>query len=512
MGGLSGEERPGSFGWLEAAVRDWTAEIFLGWSPPARPEPKVVRDPLHDFIRLEAHEVAVWDTPLVQRLRYIHQTALGYLVYPGLHHSRFEHSIGVMYVANAMLTALAGTYEISALDRLHVRLAALLHDVGHVPFSHLGETALTDAFPGLEQEVWTATYQGTPRFFDGVHLGEVLSYLMVVSPTFESAFRDVIAPAVGDVFGTRLSEVDLHRVGRLIIGKTTAGEPSWPAQIINGSFDADKLDYIMRDSQASGIQTEVDTSRLIHSLRILGPDYDRALAVTGNAVTYLEQILLAKMTLYVALYHHHKIRAIECMALSFFEDLPAGGPFPKPADIGAWLRMTEPQVFAVGGELPPPTEQFNDILNRRLLQRCLVLDRNTVEPGSRTKFESAAMLLRNRVERIEFRDRLAASLPNDRPWNAASLWIDLPRPPDVDQEAAQCLVELAPDVVANLSELMPADDWVRSYVANKLRGHIFYAPVLADRAVVASRAEELLAEEPYRVRLKPLARRLALKN
>src|SRR5215216_4617520 len=97
-----------------------------------------IRDPIHGFIELTPRERAAADTPIVQRLRSISQLALTYLVYPGARHTRFEHSLGVCHVAGR----LADELELPARDARTVRLAALLHDIGHGPFSHVSENVL----------------------------------------------------------------------------------------------------------------------------------------------------------------------------------------------------------------------------------------------------------------------------------------------------------------------------------------------------------------------------------
>ena len=99
--------------------------------------PLRVRDPVHGFIAFSNEEAALIDAPIVQRLRGIKQLALTSLLYPGATHTRFEHSLGVMHVAGRM----ADHLELRKRERRLVRLAALLHDVGHMPFSHAGEAA-----------------------------------------------------------------------------------------------------------------------------------------------------------------------------------------------------------------------------------------------------------------------------------------------------------------------------------------------------------------------------------
>src|SRR4051812_18854149 len=103
-----------------------------------------IRDPIHNFIELRADERAAIDSAVFQRLRSIRQLAMTYLVYPGALHTRWEHSVGVCHLAGRMVAELAGRdgSDISEEDQLTVRAAALLHDIGHGPFSHVSEAVL----------------------------------------------------------------------------------------------------------------------------------------------------------------------------------------------------------------------------------------------------------------------------------------------------------------------------------------------------------------------------------
>ena len=103
-----------------------------------------IRDPIHVFIKLDSHERRVLDSRPFQRLRSIHQLALTYLVYPGASHKRFEHSLGTSWMAHRIVEAVRRNREVSRDDELLIRVAALLHDITHIPFGHTledGETA-----------------------------------------------------------------------------------------------------------------------------------------------------------------------------------------------------------------------------------------------------------------------------------------------------------------------------------------------------------------------------------
>ena len=117
---------------VRSKVDTLVSEVVGTWQTPKVRDFKVFRDPIHDFIRLHPHEVAILDCPLLQRLRGIHQTALAYFVYPGMHHTRFEHSLGVVHVAELIMSALQKLHgaDVTPRDTAVVRLAALY--IGHV--------------------------------------------------------------------------------------------------------------------------------------------------------------------------------------------------------------------------------------------------------------------------------------------------------------------------------------------------------------------------------------------
>ena len=115
---------------------------------PSRRRPaelEIIRDPLWDNIRLDPPALQALDPPAVQRLRYIRQVGHAFLVYPGATHTRFEHALGAYHLTRRALSLLEERGELRQVpeeDCLAVRLAALLHDIGHYPFSHALEEAV----------------------------------------------------------------------------------------------------------------------------------------------------------------------------------------------------------------------------------------------------------------------------------------------------------------------------------------------------------------------------------
>jgi HD superfamily phosphohydrolase len=124
---------------------------------------KSIKDPVHGYIQVDPALLSLLDSPQVQRLRYIRQLGFSFLVYPGAHHTRFEHSLGTMHLAHALATQLSLPHEVQT----HVTAAGLLHDIGHGPFSH--------AIEGLSQEVLGKTHTDIADQLTTGLLGEAIS-------------------------------------------------------------------------------------------------------------------------------------------------------------------------------------------------------------------------------------------------------------------------------------------------------------------------------------------------
>src|SRR2546426_4651038 len=241
--------------------------------PPGLTQLEVVRDPLWNNIRLEPEALAVVDTPAVQRLRYVRQLGHAFLVYPGATHTRFEHMLGAYHLARRALAQLEETgHRVDRAAAQHVTLAALLHDIGHYPFSHALEEA------GLPHHEALA----------GRHLseGELAAVLQRMG-------------------------VDCRRLLALIQGES--GDPL--VGLVSGSLDVDKLDYLSRDAWMCGVPYGViDVDRLLTSLTVASdPDGRRTLALHEKGLAALESLLFAKYQMYRNVYWHHAVRSATSM-------------------------------------------------------------------------------------------------------------------------------------------------------------------------------------------------------
>lgn len=236
-----------------------------------------IRDPLWDTIRIDPVARRVIDSATFQRLRHIKQLGHAHLVYPGATHTRFDHAVGVYHLAQRALHVLAERGALARVDEIDCRvipLAALLHDVGHYPFSHALEELEQGSIPGHHEEL----------------VGRFLA-----EPEVGGALESVAADAAS-------------RVEALIRGRS-----SNPLQgLVSGSLDLDKIEYLKRDARFCGVPYgDVDVDRLLHSLTVLSDPVSGRLeiGVHEKAVAALESLLFAKYQMFRNVYWHHTVRA-----------------------------------------------------------------------------------------------------------------------------------------------------------------------------------------------------------
>jgi uncharacterized protein len=240
-------------------------------------ELEIIRDPLWDNIRLDRSALLALDTSAMQRLRYVRQVGHAFLVYPGATHTRFEHALGAYHLTKRALASLEERGELARVaedDCVAVRLAALLHDIGHYPFSHALEEA---GFPHHEA-------LGVAKLTQG-ELGDTLRQI-----------------GGADLAGA---------VGALIRGVSDS-----PLQgLISGSLDLDKIDYLSRDARMCGVPYgTVDVDRLLSTLTLVETAQGRTeVGVQEKGVSALESLLFAKYQMYRNVYWHHAVRSATCM-------------------------------------------------------------------------------------------------------------------------------------------------------------------------------------------------------
>ena len=344
---------------------------------------EVVRDPLWNNIRLDPEALVVVDTPAVQRLRYVRQLGHAFLVYPGATHSRFEHALGAYHLARRALSQLedAGDVHLDSRERLRLRLAALLHDVGHYPFSHSLEEA------GLPHHEQLATRHLT-----------------------------------GGELARRLAELGVPADELLALIQSRAREPL--AGLVSGSLDVDKLDYLSRDAWMCGVPYGViDVDRLLTSLTVAaGPDGRPALALHEKGLAALESLLFAKYQMYRNVYWHHAVRSATVMFKRLVRRAIATGTLqPETIAIATDDALIHDLLQQDG------TGLARSLRERRLAKRALDVPATEL-PAETPSWPSDDPELLERVEeRLAREVRLApGELFLDFPAKPAMLGLDLP--------------------------------------------------------------------------------------
>jgi HD superfamily phosphohydrolase len=297
-----------------------------------------IRDPIHVFVRLDSDERAVLDSRPFQRLRHIHQLALTYMLYPAATHKRFEHSLGVMELAGRVFDVVTKPENIT--DEIRrilpevvqpnqlqywrrvLRMAALCHDMGHLPFSHAAEKELL------------------PK--DWNH--ERLTRDIILSPEMENIWAAMTPP---------LRATD---VVKLAVGPRKATDiifSTWEAIlaeiIVGDAFGVDRMDYLLRDSHHAGVAYgRFDHFRLIDTLRILPASSkelaEPSLGVEEGGLHSAEALLLARYYMYSQVYFHPIRRIYDIHLKDFLTQDLAAGKFPT--DLESHLEKTDNEVNA----------------------------------------------------------------------------------------------------------------------------------------------------------------------
>ncbi len=302
---------------------------------------EILRDPIWNNIRVDELTLELVDTGTFQRLRNIRQLGLAYVVYPGATHSRFEHALGTYHLSRQTLALLCEADQSLAIDPVDqsiVRAAALLHDIGHYPFSHALE------------EIGQLHHEDVARPL--ITTGEIAAIL--------SAGIGSDAP---------------ERVFELIRGSSSS-----PLQgLISGSLDLDKIEYLKRDAFMCGVPYgEIDVDRLTNSMLVLeDPESGKPMmGVREKGLSALESLLFAKYQMYRNVYWHHAVRSATAMYKRMVDDALRTGAvdaslLPSYTDEGLLHRLEHAQ----------PGMLLDALRSRRLYKRALEWPASRLDDG-----------------------------------------------------------------------------------------------------------------------------------
>ena len=337
---------------------------------------KVINDAIHGQFKLGGVAQDLLSTPEMNKLSHIKQLGLAHLVFPGAHHTRFEHSLGASHIAGRM----ADSLSLDDIDADTLRVAAMLHDVGHGPYSHTLEHILAER-GGMDHMEVTK----------GIILGE---YDVIVDGEGDSIDERRSIPGILEDNG-----LDPKLVSSLITGPDAAGTErsllSWTegredfsgedktlAQLVHGPVDCDQLDYLLRDSHFTGVRHGVvDHNRLIECLRSQSGD----IVVEQGGLSALEGMLVARGLMYSAVYFHRVTRVTEVMLSRAVER--AGDALPESIDL---QRRVDAEIW---GALEKAGDFSRDMITRlkyrNLLKVCLSLRKDDLSPEQIEKIARA---------------------------------------------------------------------------------------------------------------------------
>lgn len=420
----------------ERLVENWLHDLIEKLGTGNFPEfrPKQVNDPIWGTIELLPWEVALLDTPLLQRMRGVRQLGLAQLVFPGASHGRLEHIIGVVGAVEEAMRALSRQIdrwnrnnkallipEIESREKFAVRLAALLHDIGHGPFSHAIEpvleieTLLAPSDQYGAENTWRRELRDCGKMLKQEYsldaapvVSEVIAVLFVLSGAMHSVLASDRLMTERSYSADELQEF----IVSAIIGAVQGPGATHLSGLVSSQIDADKLDYLPRDAHHAGLEIGFDTNRLLARLEVLRVRADNIdasaeelreraakspeqtfnqLGIAASGFGSFEQMLIGRTFLYDRLYHHHKVRAAEAMAQRLI----------LVAERDRGRRFTLSEIFL----------GVDDDTMLRLFSK------EVSHPNLEITSDSAAALARGIIDRkllhraFAFRGRLIASVP-----------------------------------------------------------------------------------------------------
>jgi len=341
-----------------------------------------IKDPVHGYVYITEEEKEIVDSFPVQRLRRLRQLAGAEYVYPGANHTRFEHSVGVMYLAARVVENPNISRRISDEEAETVKIAALLHDVGHGPFSHVFEYLLDKELGKTHEDMtrWIIT---------------------------NSELKDKLAET-----GQNPEEI-----GKLAVGTLHKKGKTFLDQIISSAVDVDKLDFVVRDTHHTGAEYGyVDVFRLIHALDVLGEN----LAVDLGALSALESLMIARIESFKSIYFHRVGRAAQIMLAMAMEKANEELGLTRFKTPEEYLAMDDYTVWTALKNCKKSSEIINNLEKRRML-KCAY---------ERTFYEKDAMIS-NIFSRETHRKQIQADIAKSAGVEVDAVIIDVPTIPSV---------------------------------------------------------------------------------
>ncbi|MCF2137255.1 MAG: HD domain-containing protein [Candidatus Thorarchaeota archaeon] len=419
-----------------------------------------VNDPIHGFIELSELETKIIDSAPYQRLRRIKQLSGGHFVYPTAEHTRFGHCMGALYLASRLGEKLLPSIGLDEDTIQDVRIAGLLHDIGHGPFSHVFEEALVERRGQNHEDI-------TEWIIQKSVLGDILTD----------------------------GGVSSKKIADLVRGRWSKKKDAVPAGIVAGQIDVDKMDYLVRDSFYCGVSYGfIDVDRLIDSAEV-GDDYIIEFNVAARGT--LEAFLVARYEMFMNVYYHKAVRSVEVMLVKLMRaaDNALGlTTFQTPEE---FLELDDISLISQIRELDPSlSEEATEAV--RMVKR---LDsRDLYKPAFEKILHTDDKFVSKVLTKHDVRKSLEREIAEAAKISPSEVIVDVPTLPSVPHNPRQ--IETPMEI--NVFEFVEGQKTSRnlsvlSKIAEMMKGYLDVIRVYTNkehRAIVEREARKLFQETP----------------
>lgn len=507
---------------FEGKVDRFVNAFIDGYNPSDYCSTKVIHDPVWGTSLFYKWELGILDSPLLQRLRNISQLGLTMLTYPTAHHSRFEHTLGVMSVVTKMVNHInqeENNPVISKDDFYKLRLAALLHDVGHCFCSHLSETIY-----GKHKEF--VQLKKSFDIFSTAKEHEIFAYIIINTPSFREFVRDKI--------GLWTTNIDIDQllidIGYMIVGASLSPVKNvdgirekkyYLTQMINGQYDADKLDYLRRDSYSAGLALTYDIDRFLYKVKISTREeregenviLGKHLVIPISGVSAVEEMAFSQLMLASYIYQHQKVLATDALMWDIVEGLSNNGKLEHPCD---FLYYCDNDILGIASGNPDEdfslkisektfnastNKKISDIVkrinNRDLPKRAFVVNCSTVINSPESKQYPVSDIadrihgiveLRNEICDVatEISNKLPSKFGGRKHIDLYDIYISIPKT-SIAKDLSNALVQKNNGEFVDLSSIVRLSDWADAFAWHKWNAYIFSQEDILPIVSVASK-------------------------
>lgn len=516
---------------FEEKVDQFVGKLLHDYIPNEYKHNKVIHDPVWGTMMFYPWELQIMDSPLLQRLRKINQVGLAVLTYPSAHHSRFEHTLGVMSVVTKMVNNINQENHsegyatenkiINNEDLYKLRFAALMHDVGHCFFSHLSEAIYGKLKPFVN-------LKNSFEIFSGAKEHEIFAYIITNCSQFKAFVKEYID------YPFKIDNSFFSDIGRMIVGAfiepdfiSTKGQipikKYYLTQIINGQFDADKLDYLRRDSYTAGLALTYDIDRFLYKIRIVDQkEYingqlmiSKHLTIPVTGVSAVEEMAFSQLMLTSYIYQHQKVLATDALIQDVAEGLAKNKKLIHPCD---FLYYCDDDIYHIYGSsidrdfiVPISNKKINSMSNktlsdivkrvriRELPKRALAINFNTVsevQSKDKTKYKVADIAdtlkgiaeLRQEicVESQKISNMLSEEDGGNKTIDIYDIHISIPKT-SVAKDLSNAFVVTTDDNIVKLSEIVRLSDWADAFSYHKWNAYVFSREDICPIVSIASK-------------------------